>query len=122
MLCLDKNDYNNFEFNDEYFEYLLNNNEEFDEEDLREFIDGWEIERNYGEDHRWDREVISICELLNKYYCIYWRQGLTEYQPDDFDDSQPFEVHKYNYEKLCHFHDWLSKENGNLIFTEMEND
>ena len=121
MLCLDKNDYDNFEFNDEYFEYLLNNNKEFDEEDMREFIDGWEIERQYGDSHRWDIEINSICELLGKYYCIQWRQGLTEYQEDSFEDSQPFEVYKYEYEKLCHFHDWFSKENNNLIFTEMEN-
>lgn len=120
MVCLDKNS-DNFEFSNEYFEYLLKNNKEFDDEDIAEFIDGWEIERQYGDTHRWDREVNSICELLGKYYCVQWRVALTEYQDNDYTDSQPFEVYKYQYSKMCNFHDWKIKGDCEyVVFTELE--
>lgn len=99
----------NFEFTDDYFKYLLDNNKSFDEEDIKMIIEGFEIERNYGDFHRWDREVTSICQIYDTYYAIDWRQGLTEMQEDNYWDSQPYEVIPIEYQKLVMITEWQKK-------------
>lgn len=42
---------------------------------------------------RWHRDARSIILLGNRYYCIDWQQGLTEYQCNEF-PNQPYEVEK----------------------------
>ena len=99
----------NFEFTEEYFEYLLNNKKVFDEEDIKMIIECYAIETSYGEFHRWDREATTICQIKDKYYAIDWRQGLTEMQEDSYWDSQPYEVIPVEYQKTVIVKKWYKK-------------
>lgn len=73
----------------------------------REIIDilELEIERNYGDNRRWSRSVTSICNIGDRYFSIYWEQGLTEYQEDEY-DNQPVEVKKHTYNKTIEITEW----------------
>lgn len=75
-----------------YFRELLNSRKEFSEDELIDFIDEYEVTREYGENRRWSRSVTSICEFDNKFYAIDWDEGLTEMQPDEYYDFQPYPV------------------------------
>ena len=86
-MCIDK-DSENFEgFTEEYFLFLIENNIPFDKEDFCEMVDRFEIGHSMGEPRRWTRTIYSICKIQDKYYCINWEQGLTEYQENLYDDS-----------------------------------
>jgi hypothetical protein len=73
--------------------------------ELREY----KIEQSYGDNMRWYREVETICEIGDRYFCLNWYQGLTEMQDDEF-DYQPFEVKKHTYEKTITVTEWVSKK------------
>ena len=108
MLILNKDD-PKFEFCDEYFQYLLDNKEGWDEEDVKEFIDGWQIECIPGEEGRWERTINSICELNGKYYSIIWFRGLTEYQENYYGDTEIVEVKPV--EKIITVTEWVPVKN-----------
>ena len=109
-MCIDKNDLEHFEFNEQYFQYLIDNNKEFDEEDLREFMDICFEESIHGTDlDRWTRHITTICKLNDKYYAVEWEQGLTEYQ-EDYIEEQPYEVESY--EEVVVIKKWRKKENA----------
>lgn len=94
MLITNKNN-SNFEFCDEYFQYLIDNNIQFDEEDFREFM-AYEVDRKTEDMRRWTQWVNVICQLGDKYYIFGYDEGLTEMQEDIFDDStNPIEVEPY---------------------------
>lgn len=42
------------------------------------------IETIDGEDRRWSRTNTTIVKHGNKFYSLYWEQGLTENQENDF--------------------------------------
>lgn len=50
-----------------------------------------EVDTVYGENNRWSRYVSTIIKIKDKLFCIDWEQGLTELQPDYF-ENQPYEV------------------------------
>ena len=94
----------------EHFEELMlekiDKNEELTEKELRRLVfEGNEVERSYEEDRRWSRTVHSYICISNRYFEIIWEQGLTEEQEDSF-DTQPLEVHIYEYEKVTTVREW----------------
>lgn len=82
---------------------------EFDEDELGELrLDLKEESVEYGENERWCRSVTSILKVGNRYFALYWQQGLTESQPDEF-YAQPVEVVKHEYEKTITITEWIEK-------------
>lgn len=57
--------------------------------DMRDFS----IERDYGENRRWQRSVYDICMMCDRYFALTWEEGLTESQENEFFE-QPYEVYK----------------------------
>lgn len=81
---------------------------EFSESEMIELLES-KVEQEYGENLRWVRAVSSICQVGNRYFCLEWYQGLTEYQENEFYD-QPYEVIKKEYEKTITVTEWVKKE------------
>lgn len=80
----------------------INNGISLSEDELKELVDGYSVQTDYGENRRWVRSVDDIIKLEdrngNKYfYSISWEEGLTEMQENEFFD-QPERV--YPYEKV----------------------
>lgn len=78
------------------------------EEGLRTLVFFYSTEKEYGETHRWHREVTSIVKLGNRYFAVKWYQGLTEMQENEFFD-QPYEVELKEYEKTITVKEWVKK-------------
>lgn len=55
-------------------------------------MDAEVIETIDGEDRRWSRTNTTIVKRGNKFYSLYWEQGLTENQPNDFEDQDAPDV------------------------------
>ena len=108
-MILNKN-HPDFEFNDTYFLYLIDNHYDFDEEDIKMFIECCEINRVPQELRRWTRWINSICEVKDRYFIVGWDEGLTEYQ-DDVCYDQPIEVelHEWDEVKTVHMREWRKK-------------
>lgn len=68
------------------------NGEKFTEEELSdlrwEFV---EVDKQYGENHRWNRPVTTIFRVKDRLFALDWWEGLTEIQENEFYD-QPYEV------------------------------
>lgn len=96
-----------------YEEELLNkidSGEELTERELQTLIwECYEVDRDYGENGRWTRGVTSVIELCGRYFEVYWEEGLTEYQENEYYD-QPVEVEKKEYDKTIHVVEWVKKE------------
>lgn len=79
----------------EHFEEIMLNKidscEKLTEEELQELVWEYEVDKEYGEDHRWTKEVLSIVKLGDRHFGIDWQKGLTEMQENEFHD-QPYEV------------------------------
>ena len=74
----------------------------------REFCDllDYEVDRSYGDNGRWTREVSSILELCGHLFELDWGEGLTEYQDDVFLEP-PYEVvkgEKKGNDHCCNLH------------------
>lgn len=96
-------------YNTHFEEIMVNkiqNGEKLTEKELREVVQGYEIESDYGENRRWTRGVTSIVKLCDKYFSVDWEEGLTEYQENEFYE-QPYEVEKYTYEKTITVTEWV---------------
>lgn len=54
------------------------------------------IKEEEGENRRWSRtnRIIIQDEKTNKYYSIYWEEGLTEEQENEFEEQEATEVKK----------------------------
>lgn len=91
MVILDKNN-ENFEYSEEYFQHLIDTKSGFEADDIKMFIEGFAQENIFGELGRWTRPVTTICKFKEKYYAAYWEMGLTEYQEDEYWDTQVHEV------------------------------
>ena len=87
----------------------IDSGKELSEGELRDLICRYEIERKYRENRRWTRDVESIVCLCGRYFSIYWEEGLTEYQENEFYD-QPEEVEKHEYDKTIHVVVWVPKK------------
>lgn len=96
-----------------YKEELLNkidSGKNLTEDELQHLI--WEceeVDRDYGDNGRWTRGVISVVELCGRYFEVYWEEGLTEYQENEY-YNQPVEVEKKEYDKTIHVVEWVAKE------------
>lgn len=112
MVCINKNDFVNFEYNEEYFKYLLDSKTPFDREDIKAFLEICEEieQRDYGEPGRWERPVSSYCKIKDKWYAVYWQQGLTEMQ-EDYYEEQPVEVIPHIYKKTINIILWEEVKN-----------
>jgi len=118
-MILNKNN-PDFEFNDEYFLYLIDNHYDFDEEDIKMFIECCEINRIPQELRRWTRWINSICEAKDRYFVVGWDQGLTEHQENIYSDSYITEVTPIETTKRIIVTQWRDKENN--IVCETMND
>lgn len=116
MIILDKED-KDFEFSDNYFLYLINNNICFDSEDIAEFIDRYEIKRNPQEPRRWSRWVECICKIQDRYFITGYDQGLTEYQEDEYYDNEIIEVQPIETIKQIAVTYWVNKEGRTICET-----
>jgi hypothetical protein len=71
----------------------LNNREKLSGSDIRELIWGFgEHERIQGDDRRWSRTNKSIIEMGGKLWSVYWEEGLTECQDNEFGAQIAVEV------------------------------
>lgn len=43
------------------------------------------------DEHRWHRDMEAILHFEDKYYCLFWKKGLTELQSNEY-DLHPIEV------------------------------
>ena len=67
--------------------------EKLTESEIQELI--WEfkeVERIEGENRRWSRWVDVIIEVEGRYFMTGYDEGLTEYQENDYYDSDVVEV------------------------------
>ncbi len=83
----------------------IDSGEPLKEDELRDLAFYYEVDKTVGENRRWCREVRSIIELCNRYFCIVWDEGLTEMQENGF-YNQPYEVEKHTYEKVITVTEW----------------
>lgn len=113
-MILDK-DNPDFEYNDNFFQYLLDNNIEFDEEDIKEFINCYcYLTKKAGTwDNCWIEHITTICKLNEHYYAVEWDAGLTEYVENHY-DKQPYEVFPEEERRIFIINKWKNKD-GNII-------
>ena len=103
----------------EEFENKLKN-KTFTENELQEIIENYLftnegdiipyeiIDTIYSNElNRWSRDVRTIIKYKNKYYSIIWKEGLTEYQDNEFYE-QPCEVIKKT--KIIEQDYWISPD------------
>lgn len=97
---------------EEHFEEIMveniDKNKSLTEHELQRLVYEYEIDRQNGENNRWNRYVTSIVELCKRTFCIEWQQGLTEQQPNYF-DKQPYEVIKKIRKKTITVTEWNKK-------------
>lgn len=77
---------------DEEIVKKIDSKEKLTEQEIENLI--YESEQVYeeeGDDHRWTRDIFTVVKLCGRYFGIYWSQGLTECQENEYYD-QPFEV------------------------------
>ena len=75
----------------DFYEAIINK-KDLSEREFRNLLD-YEVDRSYGDNRRWTREVSSILKLCGHLFELDWDEGLTEYQDDVFLDL-PYEVVK----------------------------
>lgn len=108
---------------DEIMVKKIDNGESLSENELSEICE-YSIQRDYGENRRWQRSVYDILEIKGRYFALEWEEGLTEYQEDSF-MKQPYEVfpHKtvtikesvsYSKEKKEDVKEYIIKDKSNL--------
>ena len=101
------------EYYEEHFEEIIVakilNEEKLTEQEIKELVWDYEIEREEGDHGRWTRSVTSIIKLCDKYFALDWEQGLTEYQENEY-YNQPYEVVQRTYEKTITVTEWVSVE------------
>jgi len=68
------------------------NKKHFTANQVKELVWENEVERTEGENRRWSRTITSIIKFGGKYYSVYWEQGLTEMQENEYEDQNAPEV------------------------------
>ena len=101
------------EYYEEHFEEIIAakilNSESLTEQEIKELVWDYEIDREEGDNRRWTRSVTSIVKLCDKYFAIDWEEGLTECQENEY-YNQPYEVVKHTYEKTITVTEWIAVE------------
>ncbi len=64
----------------------------FTKEQVKELVWEADVETIEGENRRWSRSNTTIVEFENKFYDLYWEEGLTEMQDDEFEAQDAPEV------------------------------
>ena len=98
---------------DKYEEALLkkiDSGTELTGSELREVIQEYEVEVEYGDNRRWSRSATTISEIGGRYFSTNWEDGLTESQENEYYD-QPVEVQKKTYEKTITVTEWVPVNN-----------
>ena len=94
---------------DELMVEKIDKKEDLTEKELKALVfECEEVDRTYGENRRWTRGVQSVVKLCGRYFLVYWDEGLTECQDNEFYD-QPYEVEKKTYEKTVTVNEWIKK-------------
>lgn len=105
----------------EHFEEIMlkriESGEGIEERYLRELISEYSIKDSYGEDGRWTRSVCTVFELKGRYFRVNWRQGLTEYQENEY-PYQPVEVFKNCCLKIRIEDSWSETETKTIVDTD----
>ena len=86
----------------------IDNKEKLTESEISDLVCECEVEVKYGQNRRWSRSATTISKLGDRYFRIEWENGLTENQPDDF-NNQPIEVELKEYEKTIIVKEWIVK-------------
>jgi len=70
----------------------------------------WEcdVETEEGENRRWSRSNSTVVEKDGKFYSVYWEQGLTEMQDNDYPAQTATEVEQI--EETVIIKKWVNKE------------
>lgn len=63
------------------------------EQELERLVEDYTETEEEGDIGRWTQSMVSYCLLNGRYFAIPWERGLTELQPNEFDE-QPYEVQK----------------------------
>lgn len=83
-------------YNEHFLELMvekIDNKIALTEYELRRLVMEEAYEVSAGENRRWSRTISSLFEHNNRLFMIYWEQGLTESQENEF-YAQPYEVEK----------------------------
>ena len=77
---------------EEKMQMKLENGEELSERELK-YMDIYfsEVYREEGESGRWTKDVLSVFEVGDKKYALNWKEGLTEFQENEYWE-QPYLV------------------------------
>lgn len=72
---------------------------------------GEEVDRDEGDNRRWSRSVFVVKQVDDRFFSIYYEEGLTESQDNEYYE-QPQEVVKHEYEKTITVTEWkpINKE------------
>ena len=95
--------------NEEFLKRYDSGKPEFTYDELRQMAYGevgTEVDTIEGESLRWTQCVETIFEVNDRYFGIGWDRGLTEYQENEFDLSEVYEVEK----KAVTTYEWVYKE------------
>lgn len=93
----------------------LNNGIKLSERELS-YLTEYSIKDIIGENRRWSRGVSSIIEFNNQTYILFWENGLTEYQENEFYE-QPIKVKVEKETKIVTFEvtNYIDESTGELI-------
>lgn len=102
------------DYYNEHFEEIMvkkiDSGERLTEAELQKLV--WEFEdvefREYDDNGRWSRGTRSILLLCGRFFEIYWQEGLTEMQDNEF-YNQPYEVIKNEREEVVKVVEWVKK-------------
>lgn len=70
---------------------LQDESKELSEQEIKRLVSGYSVYEEEGKEYRWDREMLTVFKIGDKFYAVSWRQGLTENQ-ENWYDNQPYEV------------------------------
>ena len=84
----------------------IDNKEKLTESEISDLVAECEVEVKYGQNRRWSRSATTISKLGDRYFRIEWENGLTENQPNYF-NNQPIEVELKEYEKIVKVKEWI---------------
>lgn len=95
--------------NEEFLKRYDSGKPEFTYDELKSMAYGKvgnEVETVEGESDRWSQYVETIFEVDGRHFAVSWDKGLTEYQENEFDMSEVYEVEK----KAVTTYEWVCKE------------
>lgn len=89
----------------------IDNKEELTESEISDLASEFKVDVKYSSNRRWSRSATTISEIDGRYFRIQWENGLTEKQPNEY-DNQPVEVYKHTYDKTITVTEWRNKNDN----------